>query len=194
MEVVFPSLQPKKRGWPKGKKRKKVLPNGPKAPVTGYVRFLNERREHMRARYPDLPFPEITKRLGSEWTRLAPNDKQVVIQVLQVLMLHVLFNIVYSVQHITVSTGYLLMLYYWANWAGIHNCTHKPQSRITLHVLSLYLSFVVRSIIICLVYFHKDVVWFYFFKAISHLQCFSAHWLWNAHAGKHFYDKMYFMT
>uniref|UniRef100_A0A3B5B8J2 High mobility group 20B n=1 Tax=Stegastes partitus TaxID=144197 RepID=A0A3B5B8J2_9TELE len=67
---------PKKRGWPKGKKRKKVLPNGPKAPVTGYVRFLNERREHMRARYPDLPFPEITKRLGAEWTRLAPNDKQ----------------------------------------------------------------------------------------------------------------------
>ncbi|XP_020557908.1 SWI/SNF-related matrix-associated actin-dependent regulator of chromatin subfamily E member 1-related isoform X2 [Oryzias latipes] len=68
--------EPKKRGWPKGKKRKKVLPNGPKAPVTGYVRFLNERREQMRARYPDLPFPEITKRLGSEWTHLAPNDKQ----------------------------------------------------------------------------------------------------------------------
>ncbi|XP_034036139.1 LOW QUALITY PROTEIN: SWI/SNF-related matrix-associated actin-dependent regulator of chromatin subfamily E member 1-related-like [Thalassophryne amazonica] len=68
--------EPKKRGWPKGKKRKKVLPNGPKAPVTGYVRFLNERREHMRARYPDLTFPEITKRLGAEWTRLAPSDKQ----------------------------------------------------------------------------------------------------------------------
>ncbi|XP_047231051.1 SWI/SNF-related matrix-associated actin-dependent regulator of chromatin subfamily E member 1-related isoform X2 [Girardinichthys multiradiatus] len=68
--------EPKKRGWPKGKKRKKVLPNGPKAPVTGYVRFLNERREVMRAQYPDLPFPEITKRLGAEWTRLAPNDKQ----------------------------------------------------------------------------------------------------------------------
>ncbi|KAI2650381.1 SWI/SNF-related matrix-associated actin-dependent regulator of chromatin subfamily E member 1-related [Labeo rohita] len=58
----------KKRGWPKGKKRKKVLPNGPKAPVTGYVRFLNERREHIRALHPDLPFPEITKRLGAEWS------------------------------------------------------------------------------------------------------------------------------
>lgn len=31
----------------------------------------------MRARYPDLPFPEITKRLGAEWTRLSQNDKQV---------------------------------------------------------------------------------------------------------------------
>ncbi|KAM9832097.1 SWI/SNF-related matrix-associated actin-dependent regulator of chromatin subfamily E member 1-related [Neosynchiropus ocellatus] len=68
--------EPKKRGWPKGKKRKKVLPNGPKAPVTGYVRFLNERREQMRARHPDLPFPEITKRLGAEWTQLAPDDKR----------------------------------------------------------------------------------------------------------------------
>lgn len=71
-----PTEEPKKRGWPKGKKRKKVLPNGPKAPVTGYVRFLNERREQMRAQYPDLPFPEITKRLGAEWTRLATHDKQ----------------------------------------------------------------------------------------------------------------------
>ncbi|KAL1023013.1 hypothetical protein UPYG_G00035390 [Umbra pygmaea] len=71
------SVQPvKKRGWPKGKKRKKVLPNGPKAPVTGYVRFLNERREQIRAKHPDLPFPEITKRLGAEWSRLAPPDKQ----------------------------------------------------------------------------------------------------------------------
>ncbi|XP_066503567.1 SWI/SNF-related matrix-associated actin-dependent regulator of chromatin subfamily E member 1-related isoform X3 [Hoplias malabaricus] len=66
----------KKRGWPKGKKRKKVLPNGPKAPVTGYVRFLNERREQIRALHPDLPFPEITKRLGAEWSRLPPHDKQ----------------------------------------------------------------------------------------------------------------------
>lgn len=66
----------KKRGWPKGKKRKKVLPNGPKAPVTGYVRFLNERREQIRMQHPDLPFPEITKMLGAEWSKLVPGDKQ----------------------------------------------------------------------------------------------------------------------
>ncbi|XP_023699431.1 SWI/SNF-related matrix-associated actin-dependent regulator of chromatin subfamily E member 1-related isoform X1 [Paramormyrops kingsleyae] len=75
--ILSLTVQPvKKRGWPKGKKRKKVLPNGPKAPVTGYVRFLNERREQIRALHPDLPFPEITKRLGAEWSRLAPLDKQ----------------------------------------------------------------------------------------------------------------------
>lgn len=67
----------KKRGWPKGKKRKKILPNGPKAPVTGYVRFLNERREQIRMQHPDLPFPEITKMLGAEWSKLQPSEKQV---------------------------------------------------------------------------------------------------------------------
>ncbi|XP_072338617.1 SWI/SNF-related matrix-associated actin-dependent regulator of chromatin subfamily E member 1-related isoform X3 [Scyliorhinus torazame] len=66
----------KKRGWPKGKKRKKVLPNGPKAPVTGYVRFLNERREQIRMQYPDLPFPEITRMLGNEWSKLPTLEKQ----------------------------------------------------------------------------------------------------------------------
>ncbi|XP_072924253.1 SWI/SNF-related matrix-associated actin-dependent regulator of chromatin subfamily E member 1-related isoform X1 [Hemitrygon akajei] len=66
----------KKRGWPKGKKRKKVLPNGPKAPVTGYVRFLNERREQIRMQHPDLPFPEITRMLGNEWSKLPVLEKQ----------------------------------------------------------------------------------------------------------------------
>ncbi|XP_078251093.1 SWI/SNF-related matrix-associated actin-dependent regulator of chromatin subfamily E member 1-related-like [Rhinoraja longicauda] len=66
----------KKRGWPKGKKRKKNAPNGPKAPLTGYMRFLNERREQLRAQQPDLPFPEITKTLASEWSKLQPEDKQ----------------------------------------------------------------------------------------------------------------------
>ncbi|KAM4708175.1 SWI/SNF-related matrix-associated actin-dependent regulator of chromatin subfamily E member 1-related [Discoglossus pictus] len=66
----------KKRGWPKGKKRKKILPNGPKAPVTGYVRFLNERREQIRTQHPELPFPEITKMLGAEWSTLPVSEKQ----------------------------------------------------------------------------------------------------------------------
>lgn len=109
-------LQPKKRGWPKGKKRKKVLPNGPKAPVTGYVRFLNERREHMRARYPDLPFPEITKRLGAEWTRLSQNDKQV------------RGSSVRSV-HVTCLAQLMILKFsfFWAGW-GIHSVIWTRQS------------------------------------------------------------------
>ncbi|KAM3938904.1 SWI/SNF-related matrix-associated actin-dependent regulator of chromatin subfamily E member 1-related isoform 2-T2 [Leptodactylus fuscus] len=75
-DIVTEEEPVKKRGWPKGKKRKKVLPNGPKAPVTGYVRFLNERREQIRTQHPDLPFPEITKMLGAEWSMLPTHEKQ----------------------------------------------------------------------------------------------------------------------
>ncbi|CAN2389009.1 SWI SNF-related matrix-associated actin-dependent regulator of chromatin subfamily E member, partial [Pristimantis euphronides] len=76
-KITVPEEEPvKKRGWPKGKKRKKILPNGPKAPVTGYVRFLNERREQIRTQHPDLPFPEITKMLGAEWSTLPTEEKQ----------------------------------------------------------------------------------------------------------------------
>jgi FtsZ-binding cell division protein ZapB len=67
----------KKGGWPKGKKRKRARDlNAPKQPLTGYVRFLNDRREKIRADNPALTFSEITKLLGAEWTKLAPEDKQ----------------------------------------------------------------------------------------------------------------------
>lgn len=44
---------------------------------SGYVRFLNDRREKVRADHPTLPFPEITKILANEWSQLPPGDKQV---------------------------------------------------------------------------------------------------------------------
>ncbi|XP_038640155.1 high mobility group protein 20A isoform X5 [Scyliorhinus canicula] len=68
----------KKGGWPKGRKRKKATKdsNAPKAPLTGYVRFLNERREQLRAQRPDVPFSEITRMLGNEWSKLPADDKQ----------------------------------------------------------------------------------------------------------------------
>lgn len=68
----------RKGGWPKGKKRKKVIRdvNAPRQPLTGYVRFLNERREAVRSENPGLSFSEITKLLGSEWTKLPQHEKQ----------------------------------------------------------------------------------------------------------------------
>jgi len=71
---------PKKRkgGWPKGKKRKKELTdlNKPKAPITGYVRFINSRRAEVKQQHPHLTFPEITKLLGLEWSNLLQEEKQ----------------------------------------------------------------------------------------------------------------------
>ncbi|CAI9735779.1 Hypothetical predicted protein [Octopus vulgaris] len=68
----------KKPGWTKGKKRKATMKdkNAPKQPLTGYVRFLNERREKLRQENPNLSFSEITRQLGGEWSKLAPREKQ----------------------------------------------------------------------------------------------------------------------
>lgn len=68
----------KKGGWPKGKKRRKTYrdSNAPKAPLTGYVRFLNEQREKVRAEHPELNFPDVTKLLGAQWSKLSVEEKQ----------------------------------------------------------------------------------------------------------------------
>ncbi|OCT87076.1 hypothetical protein XELAEV_18020770mg [Xenopus laevis] len=65
-------------GWNKGRKQKRSPRdnNAPKAPLTGYVRFMNERREQFRTERPDVPFPEITSIVGSEWSKLPAHEKQ----------------------------------------------------------------------------------------------------------------------
>lgn len=76
---LFSVQKPRRGNWTKGRKRKKPMKdsNAPKAPLTGYVRFMNDRREQLRAERPDVPFPEITRMLGNEWSKLPPEDKQV---------------------------------------------------------------------------------------------------------------------
>lgn len=43
---------------------------------SGYVRYLNDRREAVRKENPTLNFAEITKMLASEWGTLASDKKQ----------------------------------------------------------------------------------------------------------------------
>ncbi|KAJ4435832.1 hypothetical protein ANN_18451 [Periplaneta americana] len=77
--VVTSSQQQKKRGgWPKGRKRKPELSEmrPPKAPATGYVLYLNEKRKQ----YKDLPFPEVTKLLGNEWSKLSLEEKRIYLE------------------------------------------------------------------------------------------------------------------
>ena len=59
-------------------KRKRLLKdvNAPKAPLTGYVRYLNEHREKFRLENPDMPFHEVTKILGQKWSSLDQSEKQ----------------------------------------------------------------------------------------------------------------------
>ncbi|XP_038058515.1 high mobility group protein 20A-like isoform X2 [Patiria miniata] len=66
-----------KPGWTKGKKRRRLKDvNAPRAPLTGYVRFLNDRRDKARADNPNMSFAEITRMLGKEWTTLSQSEKQ----------------------------------------------------------------------------------------------------------------------
>ncbi|XP_067900312.1 uncharacterized protein [Heterodontus francisci] len=67
----------RKGGWPKGKKRKPAKDfTAPRAPTTGYVLFLNEQRAKLKTEHPDLPFTEITKLLGTQWSQLSQEGKQ----------------------------------------------------------------------------------------------------------------------
>ncbi|KAJ8680182.1 hypothetical protein QAD02_015969 [Eretmocerus hayati] len=62
----------------KPKKRKKCLRDSeaPKQPLTGYFRFLNDRREKLRTENPSLQFAEITKQLAAEWNVLPSDQKK----------------------------------------------------------------------------------------------------------------------
>ncbi|XP_072949332.1 high mobility group protein 20A [Epargyreus clarus] len=63
----------------KPKKRRPRMPRdetAPRPPLTGYVRYLNERRDQLRAEQPDLGFAEITRQLASEWSKLPATEKQ----------------------------------------------------------------------------------------------------------------------
>ncbi|XP_008209457.1 high mobility group protein 20A [Nasonia vitripennis] len=62
----------------KAKKRKRCPRDAtaPKQPLTGYFRFLNDRREKVRSENPTMPFSEITRQLAAEWNVLPADIKQ----------------------------------------------------------------------------------------------------------------------
>ena len=66
----------KNRGWPKGKKRYPKSPGAPKQPLSGYVHFLNDRRETVRKESPEMSFADISKKLANEWSQLGQEEKQ----------------------------------------------------------------------------------------------------------------------
>ena len=62
------------------RKRKKAIlkdENAPKAPLTGYLRFMAEHRDVIRTEKPDMAFHDITKLLGTMWSELPQDQKQV---------------------------------------------------------------------------------------------------------------------
>nr|CAH7716920.1 unnamed protein product [Callosobruchus chinensis] len=58
------------------KKKKPKDSTAPRVPLTGYARYLSDRRESVRAENPNISFAEITKILASEWGHLPTDRKQ----------------------------------------------------------------------------------------------------------------------
>ena len=52
-------VESKNRGWPKGKRRYPKGIGAPKQPLSGYVHFLNERRDRVRIENPDITFRDV---------------------------------------------------------------------------------------------------------------------------------------
>eukprot|EP00092_Neocalanus_flemingeri_P005635 GFUD01006069.1.p1 GENE.GFUD01006069.1~~GFUD01006069.1.p1 ORF type:complete len:310 (-),score=106.26 GFUD01006069.1:648-1577(-) len=69
------TIEAKNRGWPKGKRRYPKGVGAPKQPLSGYVHFLNERRESVRGENPDITFSDLSKKLAAEWSGLDEPDK-----------------------------------------------------------------------------------------------------------------------
>ncbi|ESO98342.1 hypothetical protein LOTGIDRAFT_231408 [Lottia gigantea] len=71
------NMPKRKGGWPKGKKRKNTPEvKAPRAPLSGYVIYAMERRQQIKEINPELPFVEVTKILGQEWSSMSTDKKQ----------------------------------------------------------------------------------------------------------------------
>lgn len=57
-------------------KRRKIKAVGaPKMPLTGYVRYMNVRREQLRMEFPEKTSIEYTKMIGEEWSTMSEEKK-----------------------------------------------------------------------------------------------------------------------
>lgn len=70
------SSQPASKPVVKRKRRRVKDANAPKHPLTGYVRYMNEKRETIRLKNPTLTAVEITKLLAEEWGTLSDEVKK----------------------------------------------------------------------------------------------------------------------
>lgn len=66
----------KKETLGRTKKKSYSIYDVPRQPLTGYVRFLNDHREKVRAENQKASFRDITKILASQWSTLPSHEKQ----------------------------------------------------------------------------------------------------------------------
>lgn len=76
----LPKKKPRKT-WSRRQRQKAARDaTAPRHPLTGYIRYLNEHREKLRAENPTMNFAEITRQLASVWSKMPMADKQQYLQ------------------------------------------------------------------------------------------------------------------
>ncbi|KZP21745.1 HMG-box [Athelia psychrophila] len=50
-------------------------PNAPKRPPSSYILFQNEVRKELKAKYPDLPPPELVQMISKRWAAMSEDEK-----------------------------------------------------------------------------------------------------------------------
>lgn len=61
---------------PARRRKKKKPKEGPRFPLTGYIRYMNVRRDELRLLQPEATTIEVTKLIGAEWNALADDIKR----------------------------------------------------------------------------------------------------------------------
>merc|ERR1712025_1541784 len=65
----------KEKNVPSRKQTEKADPNRPKKPLSSYFLFTADKRDEMKAKYPDLKVHEIAKKLGEMWKNMEDKSK-----------------------------------------------------------------------------------------------------------------------
>jgi len=76
IEKMDSNLQNSTPVMKKRRKRKSHPTDAPKHPLTGYVRFMNSRRDSLKSENPEANHLDITKMLADEWTKMADEAKK----------------------------------------------------------------------------------------------------------------------
>ncbi|KAF2364511.1 High mobility group box domain [Trinorchestia longiramus] len=69
-------LTTRKKGWPRGRKRRCLPKDAPKAPLSGYMLYMADQREQLRHSKSPPSFAELAKIVAHKWAAMDSAEKQ----------------------------------------------------------------------------------------------------------------------
>ena len=84
-EPGFGPKRPKKDKKDRKSGRSAKDPNAPKRPQTAYFLWMNENREDLKRKHPDLAVTELSKKAGEIWQKMSSKEKLVCCDFLNII-------------------------------------------------------------------------------------------------------------